>query len=106
MGAERLLPAQMALLFQFLGLLLYLLVVFSVFCCVIRVLATLVAELHGGEQIARYFRLIAANGFGLIVRPLIGGFLLVEQFLSGYNCAQRRKNCWCGGVNGALWRRL
>src|SRR5258708_3345218 len=87
MQPQRLLASKMALVFELFGFLLDLFavsaVLLDVFCVSLGFLG-----FHGGEEIARDFRFVAADGLGLVVRPLIGSLLLVDEFFGGVYVAE------------------
>jgi len=64
---------------------------FVVLAILLGVLGVLLAHgfvLHAGEQIAGDFRIVAPDGLRLVVRPLVGRFLLFEQFFGRFYMPQ------------------
>src|SRR3984957_19422928 len=82
----------MALLLQTLGFFLNVFVVLFVLLGILLVLRALIVQLHSGEQIARHLGLIPADGFGLVIGPLIRSFLLFLQLFSDHDLAGHGDN--------------
>jgi len=60
----------------------------------------LAGQLHAGEKIARHLGLIPADGLGLIIRPLIGSLLLLQQLFGSHEVARHGHYCEECGNNG------